>query len=119
MVVPKRDRLEEFFRRLLQAPSAETLDEALRQLINILNAVEDELTTTPYDPDQWRHDERIYPPQPDNMHEVPGHPHVKRFRSLGHNAYIGANGSIEIVSLDGTAELRKNGVDGRGVWDLN
>jgi hypothetical protein len=118
MEVPKRERLEEFFRRLLAAPSAGSIDEALQQLISILNAVEDELTGTPYDPGKWREDDRIYPPQPDNMHAVPGHPRVTRFRSLGHSTYIGMNGSLEIVARDGTVELSKPGLDGRSVWQL-
>lgn len=119
MVIPKRDRLLEFYRRLMEAPHAATRDEALKQLTIILNEVEDELTSVPNDPGNWRYDDRIYPPQPDSMHTVPAHPHVVRFRSVGHNTYVGANGAIEIMSLDGTIELRKTGVDGRGVWELD
>jgi hypothetical protein len=39
MVVSKRDRLQEFYRRLMEAPRAATFDEALGQLADILNAV--------------------------------------------------------------------------------
>lgn len=47
MEVPRRERLNEFFRRLLAAPNAGTFDEALQQVVTIMNAVEDELTGTP------------------------------------------------------------------------
>jgi hypothetical protein len=80
--------------------------------------VEDELTGIPYDPDSWREDGRIYPPQRDNMRQVPGHPHVARFRSRKHSTYVGMNGSLEIVSLGGTVQIRKPGADGRHVWEL-
>lgn len=118
MVVPKRDRLREFYRRLTEAPHAASFEEALHQLTYILNAVEDELTGIPDDPGNWRYDDRLYPPQGDSMRAVPAHPDVTRFRSLGHNTFVGANGAIEIVSSDGTVELRKAGADGRGVWEL-
>lgn len=117
-MVPKRERLVEFLRRLSAAPNVATFDEALQQVITIMNAVEDELTEIPANPRNWHVDGRIYPPQLDNMYAVPAHPRVKRFRSLGHNTYIGVNGSIEVVSLDGTVELRKSGLDGRNVWEL-
>lgn len=119
MEVPKRERLEEFFRRLLAAPKAGTFDEMYAQLCNVLNDVEDELTGIAHNPANWRDDHRIYPPKMDNVHSVHDHPRVKRFRSAAHNTYIGANGSIEIVALDGTAELSKSGLDGRGVWELD
>lgn len=119
MEVPKRERLEEFFRRLCAAPSAGTFDEALAQLINILDRVEDELTSIPNDPDSWQSDQRIYPPQRDAVRDVPGHSRVKRFRSRRHNTYIGDNGSVEIVRLSGSMEVQKPGLDGRGVWELD
>lgn len=119
MEVPKRDRLDEFFRRLLAAPAAGTADEAVQQLSNILDAVEDELTGVPNVPDNWREDGRIYPPQADHMRSVPGHPRANRFRTAGHNIFVGENGSLQIVALDGAVELEKPGIDGRGVWELD
>jgi hypothetical protein len=119
MEVPKTERLAEFCRRLLSAPPAASRDEALTQLTNILNAVEDELTTIPYDPSRWLNDGRLYPPQPDSIREVPASPGVRRFRSRTHNTFIGGNGAMEIVRMDGTVELRKPGADGRGVWELD
>lgn len=119
MEVSKRERLKELFRRLAGAPEAGSSQEALDQLANVLNGVEDELTNIPFNPERWRSDGRIYPPQEDNVVEVAGHPRVKRYRTVAHYVYIGANGSIEIVALDGTLEFRKVGTDGRGVWELN
>ncbi|HEX6040206.1 hypothetical protein [Longimicrobium sp.] len=119
MQVPKAERLREFYRRLADAPRSSTFDEAFTQLAGILDEVEDELTNIPNDPNNWRWDDRIYPPQQDNMGAVPGHPRVMRFRSVKHRTYIGANGSLEIVSLEGTIELRKPGLNGRGVWELD
>lgn len=118
MEVPKRERLIELLAQALGGAKCATFDEALQQVVTIMNAVEDELTEIPSDPKNWHFDGRIYPPQLDNMYAVPAHPRVKRFRSLGHNTYIGVNGSIEVASLDGTVELSKPGLDGRNVWEL-
>ena len=46
----KAGRVAEFLRRLGAAPAASSFTEAFRQLGDILNAVEDELTSIPYDP---------------------------------------------------------------------
>jgi hypothetical protein len=53
MDVPKRKRLDEVYRRLMNAPCAATADEVFRQLSNIINEVEDQWTSTPYDPSNW------------------------------------------------------------------
>ena len=119
MEVPKRERLEEFLRRLSAAPNAATFDEALHQVASIMNAVEDERMGVPNIPENWREDGRMYPPQLDNMRPVPGHARVQRFRTAGHNVFIGENGSLQIVAQNGTIELEKPGADGRGVWELN
>lgn len=57
----KQERLAEFLRRLMAAPAASSFDEAYRQLCDILNAVEDELTSIPFDPANWQTDGRMYP----------------------------------------------------------
>lgn len=119
MDVPRRERLVEFLRRLSAAPNAATIDEALQQVVTIMNAVEAELTGAPNHPPNWREDGRMYPPQMDNMRPVPEHPRVKRFRTAGHNIFIGENGSLQIVALNGVVELEKPGADGRGVWELD
>lgn len=118
MEIPKAERLKDFFRRLGDAPEATTFDEALAQITNILNEVENTLTSIPYDPDRWQTDGRMYPPLLDAIRDVQDHPAVKRFRSVRHNTFIGENGAIEIRSLDQTTLFAKNGADGRGVWEL-
>lgn len=118
MVASKPARLEEFFRRLLAGPAAASEAEALRLISDTLNEVEDEMTDVLYDPTKWQTDGRLYPPMPDSRRHVPGYEQVARYRSRGHNTYIGTNGSIEIVTLDGSVLLEKPGSDGRSVWSL-
>lgn len=117
-VPPKSHRLAEIYRRLQQAPPATTAEEAFQQLADIMNDVEDALTAIPYNPENWRSDGRIYPPQPDSEREVGTHPGVRRYRSVGHSTFIASNGAIEIRRIDQTVEFAKAGADGRGVWDL-
>src|SRR4051812_30972198 len=50
----KGERFAEFLRRLRFAPPASNDEEAYAQICDILNAVEDEMTSIPYDPDNWR-----------------------------------------------------------------
>lgn len=56
------------------------------------NAVEDELSGEPFDPEAWMSQQRMYPPQEDNSRPVAGFPGVVR----GHNSFIGSNGAIEM-----------------------
>jgi hypothetical protein len=91
----------------------------LAQFSNILIEVEDELTSIPYDPENWLVDGRLYPPQPDSARSVPGHPLVVRYRSRKHNTFVGANGSIEVQGIDGRVHFQKRGADGRSVWQLD
>jgi hypothetical protein len=112
----KAERFAEFLRRLGAAPAAADADEAFRQLGDILNAVEDEMTSIPFDPAHWQTDGRMYPPQPDSLRaSPPGRPDVKRFRTRGHNVLIGDNGAIEIRDLSGRVHLSKTGADGRAI----
>ncbi len=112
---PKAGRLAEFLRRLGAAPPASNFGDAFRQIGDILNAVEDEMTDIPFDPANWQVDGRMYPPQMDNLRPVPGRDDVRRFRSLGHSTLIGDNGAIEIRKESGTAILSKPGADGRSI----
>jgi hypothetical protein len=111
----RAERLAEFLRRLAAAPVAADLDEAFRQLSDILNAVEDEMTSIPFDPANWQNDGRMYPPQPDSGRPIPGRGDVKRFRTRGHNILIGDNGAIEIRALSGRPVLSNPGADGRTI----
>jgi hypothetical protein len=76
-----------------------------------LNQVEDEMTDIPYVPENWQFDGRMYPPQPDNVFDVEGHPNVRRFRTRFHHLLIADNGAIQIWD---TEELifNKPGADG-------
>ena len=126
MPPPKRERLAEFMRRLLAAPAAQTYEEARRQLTDILNAVEDEMTDIPFHPSASQSDGRIYPPH-DDFERDAGHPGLRRFRSVAHSTVFGSNGSIRIVAVpsrpsqgwtEGTVVLDKPGLDGRRIEDL-
>lgn len=119
MVVPKRDRLQEIYRRLAAAPVARSFAEMRSQLDGILNEVEDQLTGIPYEPDGWPTDGRLYPVQDDNVFAVADHPRVLLLRARRNHIYIGDNGSIEIKNAaSGTVEFTKPGADGRGTWEL-
>ncbi len=111
----KAERFAEFLRRLDAAPLAANFDEAYRQVCDILNAVEDDLTSIPLDPPSWMWDGRLYPPQMDNLKLVPGRPDLRRFRSKGHSTTIGPNGAMEIRDNSGQLVLDKAGADGRGL----
>ena len=111
----KAERFAEFLRRLGTAPAASDFDEAYRQIGDILNAVEVEMTTIPFDPANWQNDGRMYPPQMDSLRAIPGRSDVKRFRSRSHNTLIGDNRAIEIRDLSSRAIFSKPGADGRTV----
>lgn len=117
MDVPKDERFREFLQRLGSAPAASSFDEAYQLLCDVLNAVEDELSGLPCNPESWETDGRMYPPQADSMRDVPDCDDVKRFRSVAHNTYIAANGAIEIQEVrGGVVVFRKDGSNGQRVW---
>lgn len=60
MDASREDRLREFVRRLsVETPVASFAD--VRRLVSeTLNAVEDEMTTIPYNPENWQTDRRMY-----------------------------------------------------------
>lgn len=118
MEVPKQQRLQEIYRRLAEAPAAGTFAEMRRQLNDVINAVEDQLGRIPYNPENWRHDGRIYPVEDDNVFEVTGHPRVTLLRARKNLVYIGDNGSAEIRNASGDVAFRKPGIDGLGVWEM-
>jgi hypothetical protein len=116
MSITKAQRLVEFLRRLRWAAPASDAEEAFELVARTLNAVEDELSGTPFDPSAWQTDGRLYPPQIDSQRLVPGRQDVTRYRSRSHNTFIAENGAIEIQAIDGVVLLSKVGADGETVW---
>jgi hypothetical protein len=113
----KRERLEEFFRRLAAAPAARDHEEAFELIRRILTEVEDELSGIPENPHPplKSTEDRMYPPRADNIFDLPEAPGVKRLRSAGHMTFVGLNGAIDIRTLDGELEFTKPGADGRSI----
>ena len=75
---PKVERFARFLERLRVAPPSCDFESAYRQLSDILNDVENTMTSIPYDPANWQTDGRMYPPQIESIRDVAGHPLVCR-----------------------------------------
>jgi hypothetical protein len=102
----------------------------VRQLPSkVLNAVENDLTSIPYNAATAVSDGRMYPPDPQFEQAFPWHPKVRCFAHVSHFTLIGHNGAIEIrgkpqrpVSgvvnpLDGELIFSKAGSDGKKVME--
>jgi hypothetical protein len=99
------------------AKPASDHDEALALLTRIVNEYEDEHSGIRYAPEDARtiRDGRIYPPEPDSEKPstVPG---ARRYRTRGHNVYIGSAGAIAFENAKSEAiEFSKPGSDGQEV----
>ena len=115
----KAKRLQEFLDRLEAAPRASSVDEAFALLADTLNAVEDELSGVPFQPDNWQTDGRLYPPKEDSRIKCPERPSLRKYRSKGHYNFFGSNGSIRIETLDDKILLDKpSDKDGRSTHEL-
>jgi hypothetical protein len=110
----KSDRFALFVRGMQEAAAAASFEEATQLVETVLNNVEDRHSGVPFNPDNWRFDGRMYPPQDDAEKKSPiaG---VRQFRARGHRIWIAANGAIRITTA-GTADERvisdKPGKDG-------
>jgi hypothetical protein len=117
-IPPRYVRLQEFFSRLELCGPFESFEEAYQRLVSLLEAVEDELTGIPNQPSNYLWDGRLYPPQKDNWHPVPGFPAVTRMRTTRHNIFIATNGALEIrLARSDVVVFSRAGADGRKVWD--
>ena len=108
------ERLALFLNTLELAPPSSNCETALSLISETLNAIEDQHSGVPYNPDTWQTDGRMYPPQLD-QEKVSDRPHCRLFRSKGHRIYIGANGAIRIERVKGKDRilvLDKAGADG-------
>jgi hypothetical protein len=115
----KKQRIRIFIERLEAAPKATSAEEALVLLGNVLNGVEDESSGVPFNPSLWESDGRMYPPQEGSRRQIQGTAFLWQYRSVGHQTFIGENGSIRIETLNGKMLLDKPGADGRKTRDLN
>ena len=113
----RTERLAEFFRRLAEAPAAGSDREALDQIAEVLNRVEDEMTDIPFDPEAWQDDGRMHPPRADAERAVAGAPNLRRFRSRGYHTFVAPSGAIEIRNRRNDIDFAKAGADGRTVED--
>ncbi|WP_367345410.1 hypothetical protein [Stenotrophomonas bentonitica] len=113
MEASKKERLMEFLRRLHEAPNAAGAAEAIDLVANTLNAVEDEMTSIPFDSDAWMSDGRMYPPQADSARAVSRD--LTRYRNRGHNTLIHVSGAIRIEKTGGTCLLSKAAQNGYSI----
>ncbi len=122
--LPRRARLEEFFRRLLVAPPATSYDEAMQLMADTLGAVEDEFSGIAYDPAETGTHGRLYPPKEQYRRPESERPGMRCYRQVAHKTFVAENGAIEIRTLvrqgDAVVEtvvFEKEGHDGRKVAD--
>lgn len=111
------ERLEGIKALIADAPSPSNHDEALTMLTTIINEYEEAHSGVPYAFDLARttKDGRIYPPAPDQEKpsKIPG---TRRYRTRGHNVYIGDNGAIAFEDVKtNEIEFSKPGADGKEV----
>lgn len=116
MSASRGERLSEFLRRLGAAPPASNHDEAMALITDLLNQVEDEMTSIPHDPAFPLNDGRMYPPLADAKRPVSGRPDLVRYRSRAHSTIISDAGAIQIIDHgSGRVVLEKPGADGRSI----
>lgn len=119
MTLDKHQRISLLIIALKKLPSASTDQEVLAQLVATQNAIEDEHSGVPFDPnaaDALIGDGRMYPPDEKFLDPIPERPNISRYRHRkGHITLIRDNGAIRI-ELRGQPILDKPGTDGRTVF---
>ena len=114
----KTDRIGIVFFRLKNAPGCGSADEMLAVLSATMNAVEDEFSGAPFDPDNWMTDGRLYPPQEDQRRQDPV-PGVRRYRTRGHWIDISEDGAMRITRCPaGPVDLNKPSATNTEVPDV-
>ena len=111
------ERLRAIQAQLQAAERASTHDEAFALLKRSVNEYEETHSGVPYAPEAARTtpDGRIYPPEPD-AEKACSLPGVRRYRTRGHNVYIGSNGAIAFENVrTREIEFSKPGSDGQEV----
>jgi hypothetical protein len=96
-----RERLHEFYRRLREQLPSKTADEALAQIGETMDAVENEMSGIAkhsIGPEPNLFDGRMYPPHPKFIKRKTDGSIIANLAS--HRIEIGANGSIKILRVD-------------------
>jgi len=119
----KGERLAIFFRRLQEEEPAASLNEALELLGHTLNAVEDEFSGVPYNPEEPGTDGRMYPPNERFRYTKWERPGIFCYRQVAHATFIANNGAVAIHLRTGSELGRilfeKPGKDGKKVSDYD
>ena len=111
----RSQRFALFLAALKEAPAAHDRASARLLLEVTLNRIEEAYSGLPFDPENWKNDGRMYPPQSD-QEQVSPIPGTSLFFSLKHRIWIGDNGAVRIERRlppnPGSVELDKPGSDG-------
>lgn len=113
------ERLQAIQALLAAAPHAANHDEAFAMLTKIVNEYEEVHSDVPYAPGAARvaRDGRIYPPEQDQqkLSAIEG---ARRYRTRGHNVFIGENGAIAFENVKTKViEFSKPGSDGKEIGE--
>jgi hypothetical protein len=115
-MVDRAERISELLRRLTDAPSCATAEEAMTLLETTLNDVENQMSGVPFNPNYPMDDGRMYAPREDARREVEGHPDLLRYRSRKHNIYVSKDGALRIEEVrERLCLLNKPGQSGRTI----
>jgi hypothetical protein len=112
----KRQQVQELYRRLQTSKPANTDEEALLLIAQLMKEIGDEMTNEPYDPTRWKDHDRIYPPQGDREQTPSGVEGARVFWTLAHEVIVGFNGAIVMRKRKTfEVEFTKAGHDGQEI----